>query len=198
MRAIGEARVLQLPLDYQKNIRCPTVACGSNDGASFFIKTLDRLFNIVVMRENPFGGNGPGRLDYYLWPYLKKDLELGLITLEEAKEIIDELFLRFEERLYNMDMWVEAIVVGGTNPDGSSSFNPLTHIMIESFLDLKIIHPAIYIRVPIKYDEEILKICSRFILEGNNRAQILNDKSIITIASCVFGTIFITSDFAST
>lgn len=149
--------------------------------ASTFKEAVQSFYmqHIVVMRENPFGGNGPGRLDYYLWPYLKKDLELGLITLEEAKEIIDELFLRFEERLYNMDMWVEAIVVGGTNPDGSSSFNLLTHIMIESFLDLKIIHPAIYIRVPIKYDEEILKICSRFILEGNNRAQILNDKSII-------------------
>ena len=47
--------------------------------------------------------------------YLKKDLEKGVITLGEAKEIIDELFLRFEERLYNMDMWVEAIVAGGTD-----------------------------------------------------------------------------------
>ena len=37
--------------------------------------------HIVVMRENPFGGNSPGRLDYFLWPYLKKDLEKGLITL---------------------------------------------------------------------------------------------------------------------
>ena len=50
--------------------------------------------HIVLMKESPFGGNGPGRLDYYLWPYLERDLAAGRCTLEEAKEIIDELFLR--------------------------------------------------------------------------------------------------------
>ena len=30
--------------------------------------------HLAVMFENPFGGNGPGRLDFYLWPYLERDL----------------------------------------------------------------------------------------------------------------------------
>ena len=149
--------------------------------AESFLEAVQSFYmqHIVVMRENPYGGNGPGRLDYYLWPYLKKDLEKGVITLSEVKEIIDELFLRFEERLYNMDMWVEAIVAGGTDENGESSVNPLTYIMIESIIDLNIIHPAIYIRLPKNPDDKLLSLCARYMMSGNNRAQILNDPSII-------------------
>lgn len=135
--------------------------------------------HIVVMSENPYGGNGPGRLDYFLWPYLKKDLEKGIITLEQAKELIDELFLRIDERIFNIDSWAEAIVVGGTNPDGTSAVNPLTYIMVESVIDLNIVHPSVYIRVPENPDEKILDLCAKYMLSGNNRAQILNDRSII-------------------
>lgn len=135
--------------------------------------------HIVVMRENPFGGNGPGRLDYYLWPYLSRDLELGRETLESAKELIDELFLRIDERIHNKDTWVEAIVVGGCYPNGESAVNPLTYIMIESIMDLNITHPSVYIRFPENPPEKLVDISSRFMLSGNNRAQILYDKTVI-------------------
>lgn len=135
--------------------------------------------HIVVMSENPFGGNSPGRLDYFLWPYLKKDLESGNITLQKAKELVDELFLRIDERIYNIDTWGETIVVGGTNPDGTSAVNPLTYIMIESIMDLNVVHPYLYVRVPKNPPQKLLDICAKYLKSGNNRAQILNDESII-------------------
>ena len=135
--------------------------------------------HIVVMRENPFGGNSPGRLDYFLWPYLKRDLENGACTLEEAKEIIEELFLRIDERIYGSDGWGETIVVGGTNPDGTSAINPLTYIMVESIMELNITHPMVYIRIPENPPEEIIDMCARYMIEGNNRAQMLYDPAII-------------------
>ncbi len=135
--------------------------------------------HIVVMRENPFGGNGPGRLDYYLWPYLERDLKAGRCTLEEAKEIIDELFLRIDERIYRYDGWVEAVVVGGTYPNGASAVNPLTYIMIESIIDLNITHPSIYVRLPENPPEELVSLCAKFMISGNNRAQILYDPAVI-------------------
>ena len=135
--------------------------------------------HIVVMRENPFGGNGPGRLDYYLWPYLERDLKAGRCTFEEAREIIDELFLRIDERIYRSDRWVEAIVVGGTYANGASAVNPLTYIMIESIIDLNITHPSIYVRLPENPPEDLVSLCSKFMISGNNRAQILYDPAII-------------------
>ncbi len=39
-----------------------------------------------------------GRLDQYLYPYLSQDLEKGRITLEAAQELVDCLWLRFNDR----------------------------------------------------------------------------------------------------
>ena len=35
-----------------------------------------------------------GRFDQYTWPFLKKDLEEGTITMDEAQEIVDAFFLK--------------------------------------------------------------------------------------------------------
>lgn len=149
--------------------------------AETFREAVQAFFmqHIVVMKENPFGGNGPGRLDYYLWPYLERDLKAGRCTLEQAKEIIDELFLRIDERLYGMDGWVEAIVVGGTYPNGASAVNPLTYMMVESIIDLDITHPSVYVRLPENPPEELIKLCARYMMSGRNRAQILYDPAVI-------------------
>jgi len=45
-----------------------------------------------------------GRFDQYLWPFLKRDLESGAITLDKAQELIDDLFLRFNELLQTYDL----------------------------------------------------------------------------------------------
>ena len=134
---------------------------------------------IVVMRENPYGGNGPGRLDYYLWPYLEQDLKQGRCSLELARELIDELFLRIDERIHMADGWVEAVVVGGSHSDGKSAINPLSRMMIESIMDLNITHPSIYVRLPEKPDADFMALSARYILSGSNRAQILSDTAII-------------------
>lgn len=149
--------------------------------AETFREAVQAFFmqHIIVVKENPFGGNGPGRLDYYLWPYLERDLKAGRCTLEEAKEIIDELFLRIDERLYGLDGWVEAIAVGGTNPSGSSAVNPLTYIMVESIIDLDITHPSVYVRLPENPPEDLVQLCARYMISGRNRAQFLYDPAVI-------------------
>lgn len=159
----------------ERMARVPRYPCRTFREAvqSFFMQ------HIVVMKENPFGGNGPGRLDYYLWPYLERDLAAGRITMEEAREIIDELFLRIDERLYGRDTWVEAIVVGGTYPNGCSAVNPLTYMMVESIMELDITHPSVYIRLPENPPENLLRLSARYMTSGRNRAQILYDPAVI-------------------
>lgn len=134
----------------------------------------------LTMHENPFGGNGPGRLDYYLWPYLEKDLEKGIETKDSARMLIDELFIRFHERLlFKADGFVETIVVGGCHPDGTHSINPLSYIMIESIAGLQISHPSVYIRMPEKAPKDFYELAARDLVEGGNRAQVVSDAAVI-------------------
>lgn len=134
---------------------------------------------IVVMRENPGGGNSPGRLDYYLWPYLKNDIKNNRCTLEEAKELIDELFIRINERVWSGDGWVETIVVGGTHLNGESAVNPLSYMMIESAIDLEMLHPSVYARISEDSPKEWIDYCAEYMINGKNRGQVLHDENII-------------------
>ena len=134
---------------------------------------------IVVMKENPHGGNSPGRLDYYLWPFLERDLENGVCTLEDAQELIEELWIRIDERLYHMDMWGESVSLGGCHANGVSAINPLSYIMIKAFMKYDITHPYLYARIPKNPPEDWIKICADYVMRGSNRAQLLNDEAIM-------------------
>lgn len=135
--------------------------------------------HLAVMFENPYGGNSPGRLDHRLGPYLERDLAAGTITREEAKYLIDELFMRFEERLFGQDGWVESIVTGGTAPDGASTVNTLSKLIVESFLGLNQTHPAVYPRFHPADPEDYRQLCLEYMLDGTNRCQIYNDPACL-------------------
>jgi formate C-acetyltransferase len=135
--------------------------------------------HLAVMYENPFGGNGPGRLDWYLWPYLKADLDRGHITLDQARELIIELFIKLHERIAPYDGWVEAIPVGGRNKDGGSAINPLSYMMIEIITELQQTHPSVYVRLHEDAPEDFVDLTVRYLVEGGNRAQVYGDDSII-------------------
>ena len=134
---------------------------------------------IVVMKENPYGGNSPGRLDYYLWPFLESDLKNGTCTLEYAEELIEELFVRIDERLYSRDGWVESVMVGGCHSNGESAVNPLSHMMIRVFMKYDITHPHVYVRIPKNCPEDFLTLSADYVVNGGNRAQLLNDEAIV-------------------
>ncbi|MBQ8893847.1 MAG: hypothetical protein IJ043_05500 [Clostridia bacterium] len=129
--------------------------------------------HIVVMSENPHGGNSPGRLDKYLWPYLKADLEKGVCTLEDARSLIEELFIRIDERLYHRDGWVETVMVGGKN-----AVNPLSYLMIETVIKYDIVHPAVYVRLAEDSPADFIDLAAKYLRQGGNRAQLLWDETV--------------------
>jgi formate C-acetyltransferase len=137
------------------------------------------LQHLALMFENPYGGNGPGRLDYFLWPYLERDLAAGVICRDEAKELIDELFLRFHERLGPADGWVEALSVGGVHPDGRDAVNPLSHMMTHAIGALPLTHPSVYHRLGPEAPRDFVALVSEYLVHGQNRAQVYNDEACV-------------------
>ena len=51
-----------------------------------------------------------GRFDQNLWPYLERDLENGVITINEAQELVDSLWLKFNDLLQAFQIQESAII----------------------------------------------------------------------------------------
>ncbi|NMA24738.1 MAG: hypothetical protein GX936_03625, partial [Clostridiales bacterium] len=52
------------------------------------------MYQLLITLETLIPSPSLGRFDQYTWPYLKKDLDEGRLTLDQAQEIVDAFFLK--------------------------------------------------------------------------------------------------------
>ncbi|NLV74790.1 MAG: hypothetical protein GXY52_08930 [Chloroflexi bacterium] len=149
--------------------------------AETFHEALQSFYmqHLAVMFENPYGGNGPGRMDQLLWPYLERDLQAGYITWQGARELIDEVLIRFDERLYRSDGWVEAVTVGGSLADGTTTVNPLSYLIVSAIIELDQTHPSVYVRLSRSSPSDFVNLTTQYLLDGRNRAQVYSDEACL-------------------
>jgi len=101
--------------------------------------------------EDAINANSLGRLDQILYPYYKADVENGVITKEEAHEIICCLWIKLY-RVYD----VQQSCVGGTSVDGKSQVNELSYMMLDAMEQLNYIR-CVSVRFSEKTEKEFLK-----------------------------------------
>lgn len=77
--------------------------------------------------EDGINANSVGRLDQIFAPYYEADIAAGILTKEQAFELICCLWIK----LYR-DYDVQQSCVGGTNADGSSAVNELSWMMLDA------------------------------------------------------------------
>ena len=99
-----------------------------------------------------------GRFDQYTWPFLKKELDEGSLTVDEAQEIVDCFFLK-SNCYYEVGLGAAAAVtgvgntyhhttIGGVIPaTGEDASNLLTYMVLETVGRLKMHDPTISMRV---------------------------------------------------
>lgn len=63
-----------------------------------------------------------GRLDQYLYPFLKADLETGRTTIEKAQELVDCLWMRFNDRGQILrENYYNTVALGKKNSSGNTA-----------------------------------------------------------------------------
>ncbi|MBR6747386.1 MAG: helix-turn-helix domain-containing protein [Clostridia bacterium] len=97
--------------------------------ARSFREALQSLLfaHIINTWEDSINANSLGRLDQILYPYYKADLDAGIITREEAFELICCLWIKLY-RSYD----VQQSCVGGCTADGKSAVNDLSWLMLDA------------------------------------------------------------------
>jgi pyruvate-formate lyase len=142
-----------------------------------------RLCQAVVW----LGGNyhvGLGRFDQYMWPFLRSDLEAGLLTIPDAEELLAEFFIALNK---DSDLYPgvqqgdngQTLTLGGVKPDGSSVVNDLTLMVLRVSADLELIDPKINLRISSQTDLELLCLASELTRKGLGFPQYSNDDVVI-------------------
>ncbi len=75
---------------------------------------------------------GLGRFDQYLYPYLERDLERGVLSMEEAKQILIDFWRAVNQEYARRSSVLpgdtgQAIVIGGVDAAGEDVTNPLSY-----------------------------------------------------------------------
>lgn len=121
--------------------------------AQNFLEAVQSLWfaHIINTWEDTINANSLGRLDQILYPYYKADIEKGILTKEDAFEIICLLWLK----LYR-DYDVQQSCIGGTNIDGKSAVNDLSYMMLDATEQLDFIR-CLSVRYSSTTEKEFLK-----------------------------------------
>ncbi len=159
--------------------------------AETFHEALQSLWfmEIALHQENYEQALCLGRLDQYLYPYYRKDLENGILTRGRAIELLGCLFIKMSEfvPLFSDSIAIffsgfpanPAITVGGLTPDGQDATNELSHVILDAREVLKTRHPNLHARVHRDSPDDYLSRVVEVIKSGGAMPGLVNDEVII-------------------
>ncbi|MDR0550138.1 MAG: glycyl radical protein [Deltaproteobacteria bacterium] len=151
---------------------------------------LTQLFSRLEQKTGTIISNG--RLDQYLYPFYKRDLELGVIDEEGALELLECLWAGMAEFV---DLYIspaggafnegyahwEAVTIGGLRPDGSDATNELTHLILRSKREFPFHYPDLAARIHSRSPEAFLWDVAETIKEGSGFPKLINDEEVIPL-----------------
>ncbi len=177
----------------KENLEKIAVVCkniSSNPPSSFreALQSVWFLFVILQMESNA-SSFSPGRMDQYLYPFFIDDLKAGKIDLNEAVELLDALFIKFNQIVYMRNAHSARyfagfpigfnITIGGQDKSGNDATNDLSFLILKAQDHIRLPQPNLTARIHKSSSDDFLKECSRIIGLGTGMPQIVNDESII-------------------
>ncbi len=113
--------------------------------------------HVVLMIEGWGPGMSFGRADQYLYPYYKKDIEAGILTKDQARELIsllcikiNQLAMRFSFETMKTAAGLNVlsnITLGGITKSGKDAVNELSYVFLEAEEDVALHAEEFVIRV---------------------------------------------------
>lgn len=127
---------------------------------------------------------GFGRMDQYLIDYYRADILAGVLTKDEAKELLKEFFVSLNK---DTDLYFgvqqgdngQSLMLGGVKPDGSDGVNELTYLIMDVSKELKLIDPKINLRIDSNTPKDLLLLGCELTKVGLGFPQYSNDEVVI-------------------
>lgn len=149
-----------------------------------------QMFSRIEQKTGTVISNG--RMDQYLYPYYKKDLEEGTITEKQAQELFECMWVAMSEfvDLYLSEAggafnegyahW-EAVTIGGVDKEGNDAVNDLTYLLLKSKRDFPLNYPDLAARIHTLSPNRYLHEVAETIKEGSGFPKLINDDEVVPL-----------------
>ncbi|MBR3880440.1 MAG: glycyl radical protein [Mailhella sp.] len=155
-----------------------------------------QMFSRIEQKASAIISNG--RMDQYLFPYYQKDLEEGTLTRDEARELLECMWVDMAQFI---DLYInptgnefqegyahwEAVTIGGQTPDGMDATNDLSYLFLESKRDFPLNYPDLATRIHSRTPERFLYEVALTVKDGSGFPKLINDEEVVflnTVKGC--------------
>ena len=143
----------------------------------------------LIQMESSGHSISPGRFDQYMYPYYKKDMEQGIITREFAQELMDCIWVKFNDLNKCRDAasaegfagysLFQNLIAGGQNKEGEDVTNDLSIMCIQASMHVHLPAPSLSVRVWNGSPHEFLIKAAELTRTGIGLPAYYNDEVII-------------------
>ena len=144
----------------------------------------------VITELNTWDSFCPGHLDQHLYPFYKKGLEDGSLTREQAEELLQCLWVKFNNQPAPPKVGVTAeesatytdfanINLGGLRSDGSDGVNEASYLLLDVIDEIRLTQPSSNIQLSKKSPDRFLKRACEIIRKGWGQPSIFNADLVV-------------------
>ena len=144
----------------------------------------------VTSELNPWDAFSPGRLDQHLYPYYAKDVEDGILDDERALELLECLWVKFNNQPAPVKVGVTLkesgtytdfanINTGGIKEDGSNGVNAVSYLILDCMDEMKLVQPNSNVQISKKTPHRFLKRACEISREGWGQPAFYNTDEIV-------------------
>lgn len=130
-----------------------------------------------------------GRLDQYLERWYEADLGSGVITEEEACELLENLWIKTYS-INKIRSWAQTrttagnplyqnVTIGGQTRDGKDAVNPLSYLVLKSFGRTRLTQPNLTVRYHKGISDDFMMRCMEIVRLGTGMPAFNNDEIIV-------------------
>ncbi len=156
------------------------------EGARSFHEAVQSLWFLFSFMRLCGNWPGIGRIDWLLGDYLKKDLESGRTTIDEAREILASFFIKGCE-------WIESdtptgsgdaqhyqnIVLGGIDENGRDITNDVTYLVLDIVEELGISDFPVTVRINTQTPEKLIRRIGEVVRHGGGIVAVYNEETVL-------------------
>ncbi|WP_286172822.1 glycyl radical protein [Caproiciproducens sp. MSJ-32] len=161
------------------------------EAADSYYEAIQSMWFIHLILQIESNGHSLsyGRMDQYLYPYYKKDLEAGVITEDSACELLTNLWLK-TFTINKIRSWshtqfsagsplYQNVTIGGQTPDKKDAVNPLSYLILKSVAQTRLPQPNLTVRYHKGLDDKFMNECIEVVKLGFGMPAFNSDEIII-------------------